>query len=32
VEELDAHEAWLEDIEKESGGACLWKALETPSR
>jgi DNA polymerase III subunit epsilon len=32
AEELDAHAAWLEDIEKESGGACLWKALDAPSR
>lgn len=27
-EELAAHQAWLEEIDKQSGGRCLWKALE----
>lgn len=27
AEELAAHAAWLEKIDKESGGACLWKKL-----
>ncbi len=28
AEELAAHAAWLEKIDKESGGACLWKKLD----
>jgi DNA polymerase-3 subunit epsilon len=28
--ELAAHLAWLEEIDKKSGGKCLWKQLETP--
>ncbi len=27
-EELAAHAAWMEEIEKKSGGKCLWKKLE----
>ncbi len=27
-EELAAHQAWLEEIEKKSGGRCVWKKLE----
>lgn len=31
-EELAAHEAWLDELDKKSGGKCLWKQLEsTPS-
>ncbi len=29
AEELAAHEAWLEELDKKSGGKCLWKKLET---
>lgn len=28
-EELAAHSAWLEEIDKASGGRCLWKTLAT---
>jgi len=27
-EELTAHQAWLEEIQKKSGGKCVWKRLE----
>jgi len=27
AEELAAHQAWLDEIDKESGGRCLWKKL-----
>ena len=26
--EISAHEAWLDEIDKKSGGRCLWKKLE----
>jgi DNA polymerase-3 subunit epsilon len=29
AEELALHAAWLEEIQKKSGGKCLWKSLET---
>ncbi len=29
AEELAAHQAWLDEIDKKSGGRCLWKKLET---
>lgn len=32
AEELAAHNAWLEEIDKKSGGKCLWKQLETPNQ
>ncbi|MHB8454822.1 MAG: DNA polymerase III subunit epsilon [Acidiferrobacterales bacterium] len=28
ADELAAHAAWMEEIEKKSGGKCLWKKLE----
>lgn len=28
-EELAAHKAWLEEIDKKSGGRCVWKRLES---
>lgn len=28
AEELAAHRAWLEELDKKSGGKCLWKLLE----
>jgi DNA polymerase-3 subunit epsilon len=28
AEELAAHQAWLEEIDKKSGGRCVWKKLE----
>lgn len=28
-EELAAHQAWLDEIDKKSGGRCVWKKLET---
>lgn len=28
AEELTAHTAWLEEIEKNSGGRCVWKKIE----
>jgi len=28
--ELAEHERWLEEIERESSGQCLWKALDAP--
>ena len=31
AEELAAHQAWLEELDKKSGGKCLWKKLETVS-
>ena len=31
AEELAAHQAWLEEIDKKSGGKCLWKLLEKPA-
>ena len=31
AEESAAHQAWLEDIEKQSGGKCVWKQLESPN-
>jgi len=31
AEELAAHQAWLEEIDKKSGGKCLWKQLEYPA-
>lgn len=30
ADELAAHQAWLEELDKKSGGACLWKRLENP--
>jgi len=30
-EELAAHQAWLEELDKKSGGQCVWKKLETTS-
>jgi DNA polymerase-3 subunit epsilon len=30
AEELAAHQAWLEDLDKKSGGKCLWSQLENP--
>jgi DNA polymerase-3 subunit epsilon len=30
AEELAAHEAWLQELDKNSGGRCLWRRLETP--
>jgi DNA polymerase-3 subunit epsilon len=27
AEELAAHERWLDDLEKQSNGQCLWKRL-----
>ncbi len=29
AEELAAHQAWLEELDKKSGGQCVWKKLET---
>ncbi|HEX7045540.1 MAG TPA: DNA polymerase III subunit epsilon [Burkholderiales bacterium] len=29
AEELAAHAAWLEEIDKKSGGRCVWKKLES---
>lgn len=29
AEERAAHEAWIEEIDKKSGGRCVWKRLET---
>src|SRR3990172_9239204 len=29
AEELAAHQAWLEELDKKSGGKCLWKKMET---
>ena len=31
AEELAAHQAWLEELDKKSGGKCVWKKLETAS-
>jgi DNA polymerase-3 subunit epsilon len=31
AEELAAHRAWLEEIDKKSGGKCMWKQLEAAS-
>jgi DNA polymerase-3 subunit epsilon len=28
AEELAAHEAWLDELDKKSGGRCLWKKLD----
>ena len=28
AEEMAAHEAWVEELDKKSGGKCLWKMLE----
>jgi len=28
-EELSAHEVWLEELDKKSGGQCVWKKLES---
>lgn len=28
AEELAAHEAWLEELDKKSGGRCLWRKLD----
>ena len=28
ADELAAHEGWLEQIDRESGGQCLWKTLD----
>jgi DNA polymerase-3 subunit epsilon len=30
-EELAAHQAWLEDLDKKSGGKCVWKQIENTS-
>lgn len=30
-EELAEHRAWLEEIDKKSGGQCLWRKLEEPA-
>ncbi len=29
AEELAAHQAWLEEIDKKSGGKCVWKRVES---
>jgi DNA polymerase-3 subunit epsilon len=29
AEELAAHQAWLEEIEKKSGGKCVWKKVDS---
>ncbi len=29
IEELAAHQAWLEELDKKSSGRCVWKKLET---
>jgi len=29
AEEIAAHEAWLQELDKKSGGNCIWKKLET---
>ncbi len=29
AEEIAAHEAWLQELDKKSGGKCVWKKLET---
>jgi DNA polymerase-3 subunit epsilon len=29
-EELAAHEAWLEELDKKNGGRCVWRRLEAP--
>jgi DNA polymerase III epsilon subunit len=29
AEELAAHQTWLEELDKKSGGKCVWKKLET---
>jgi len=29
AEELAAHQSWLEELDKKSGGQCVWKKLET---
>jgi DNA polymerase III subunit epsilon len=29
AEELAAHQAWLEEIDKKSGGKCVWKQLDS---
>jgi DNA polymerase-3 subunit epsilon len=31
ADELSAHLAWLEEIDKKSGGRCVWKQLEAPA-
>ena len=31
AEELAAHQVWLDELDKKSGGKCLWKKLETAS-
>ena len=31
ADEVQAHQAWLEEIDKKSGGKCLWKKLEAAS-
>ncbi len=28
AEELAAHEAWLDELDKKSGGRCLWRKLD----
>ena len=31
VEELAAHQAWLDELDKKSGGKCVWKKIEVAS-
>lgn len=31
AEDLTAHQAWLEELDKKSGGKCIWKKLEIAS-
>ncbi|MHB8741547.1 MAG: DNA polymerase III subunit epsilon [Sulfuricaulis sp.] len=31
AEELSAHQAWLDELDKKSGGKCVWKKLELSS-
>ncbi len=31
AEELAAHQAWLDELDKKSGGKCVWKKMETAS-
>jgi DNA polymerase-3 subunit epsilon len=30
-EELAAHQAWLDEIDKKSGGRCVWRRITTPA-
>jgi DNA polymerase III subunit epsilon len=31
AEELAAHQAWLDELDKKSGGKCVWKKIEVVS-